>query len=252
MQRYPDELQKYLVQVDSKQKEINRKRPLEKKRIQLLKDYYLIGLTYTSNSLEGNSLTESETKVVIEEGLTIGGKPLRDHLEAQGHARAYEYMFSLVSKKGVNVKDILKLHKLFYEKIDGKNAGKYRREVGIIITGSKYSFPKPRDIEKLMKGFEKDIKKYLKNEHPVVAAARIHKDFVNIHPFVDGNGRIARLIMNLILLQNKYNVTIIPTVLRPQYMGSLEKAHTNDKDFILLITECLLESQKEWLRLLGS
>jgi Fic family protein len=251
MQKYPSEIQKLLKQVEKLQKGINRKRPLKQKRIQLLKNYYLIGLTYTSNSLEGNSLTESETKVVIEEGLTIGGKPLRDHLEAQGHARAYEYMFSLVSKKGISVKDIKKLHKLFYEKIDGENAGKYR-EVEVLITGSKYSFPKPKDINNLMKEFEKDVKKYLKNDHPVVAAAKIHKDFVNIHPFVDGNGRIARLIMNLILLQNKYNITIIPTILRPQYMQSLEKAHTNDTNFIILILKCLIESQREWLGLLGS
>jgi Fic family protein len=251
MQKYPHEIQKLLKQADKLQDKINRKRPLKQKRIQLLKNYYLIGLTYTSNSLEGNSLTESETKVVIEEGLTIGGKPLRDHLETQGHARAYEYMFSLVSKKGISIKDIKKLHKLFYEKIDADNAGKYR-EVEVLITGSKYSFPKPKDIEKLMKKFEKGVKEYLKDEHPVVAAAKIHKDFVNIHPFVDGNGRIARLIMNLILLQNKYNVTIIPSVLRAQYMQSLEKAHTDDTDFIILILKCLIESQREWLRLLGN
>jgi Fic family protein len=251
MQKYPPEIQKLLTQVDKLQKKINRKRPLEKKRVQLLKNYYLIGLTYTSNSLEGNSLTESETKVVIEDGLTIGGKPLRDHLEAQGHAKAYEYMFSLVSKEGISIKDIKKLHKLFYEKIDGDNAGKYR-EVEILITGSKHSFPKPKDIKKLMKEFEENVKRYLEKEHPVVAAVKIHKDFVNIHPFVDGNGRIARLIMNLILLQNKYNVTIIPTMLRPQYMQSLEKAHTDDRDFIILVLKCLIESQKEWLRLLDN
>lgn len=251
MQKYPSEIQKLLKLVDKLQEEINRKRPLKQKRIQLLKNYYLIGLTYTSNSLEGNSLTESETKVVIEEGLTIGGKPLRDHLEAQGHARAYEYMFSLVSKKGVTIKDIKKLHKLFYEKIDADDAGKYR-EVDVLITGSKHSFPKPKDIDKLMKEFEKDIKVYLQNEHPVVAATKIHKDFVNIHPFIDGNGRIARLIMNLILLQNEYNVTIIPTVLRPEYMQCLEKAHTDDTDFIVLILKCLIESQREWLRLLDN
>ncbi len=251
MQKYPPEIQKLLKEVDKLQKQINRKRPLEQKRIQLLKNYYLIGLTYTSNSLEGNSLTESETKVVIEEGLTIGGKPLRDHLEAQGHARAYEYMFSLISKKGVNIKDILKLHKLFYEKIDGENAGRYR-EVEMLITGSKYSFPKPKDIEELMKEFEKKVKEYIKDEHPAVAAIKIHKDFVNIHPFVDGNGRIARLIMNLILLQHGYNIMIVPTILRSRYMESLEKAHTDDTDFIELILNCLIESQREWLRLLES
>jgi Fic family protein len=251
MQIYPSEIQKLLKNTEALQKQINRKRPLKQKRLQLLKNYYLIGLTYTSNSLEGNSLTESETKVVIEEGLTIGGKPLRDHLEAEGHARAYDYMFSLISKKGLKLTDILKLHKLFYEKIDAENAGKYR-DVEVLITGSKYSFPKPKDTEDLMKNFEKDIKNYIENEHPVVASAKIHKDFVNIHPFIDGNGRIARLIMNLILLQHGYNVIIIPTVLRSKYMESLEKAHRDDKDFIILVIKCLIESQKEWLRLLKS
>lgn len=251
MQEYPPKIQKLLKEVDILQKRINRKRPLKQKRIQLLKNYYLIGLTYTSNSLEGNTLSESETKVVIEDGLTIGGKPLRDHLEAQGHAKAYEYMFSLITKKGMKLEDILKLHELFYEKIDKENAGIYRG-VEILITGSQYSFPKPKDIEILMNKFERDMKRYLESEHPVVAAVKIHKDFVNIHPFIDGNGRIARLIMNLILLQYGYNITIVPTVLRAEYMASLEKAHSNDTDFILLIIKCLMESQKEWLRLLKS
>jgi Fic family protein len=249
MHKYSPEIEKYITEIDTLQRQINRKRPLKQRRIQLLKDYYLIGLTYTSNSLEGNTLTESETKVVIEDGLTIGGKPLRDHLEAQGHANAYEYMFSLVNKKEISVGDILELHRLFYEKIDEKNAGQYR-SVEILITGSKYSFPKPNEIERLMKEYEGRVKELIKKEHPVVAAIKAHKEFVNIHPFVDGNGRVARLIMNLILLQNRYNITIIPTVLRSEYIDSLEKAHSDDTEFIMLILRCLRESQKEWLRLL--
>ena len=249
MQEYSPEIQKYLNQIDDLQKLINRKRPLEAKRVQLLKDYYLIGLTYTSNSMEGNTLTESETKVVIEDGLTIGGKPLRDHLEAQGHANAYEYMFSLVKKKVLSTENILELHRLFYEKIDKDNAGKYR-DVEVLITGSKYSFPKPKDIKKMMEQYEKNVEEYMRNEHPVITAIKAHKEFVNIHPFVDGNGRVARLIMNLILLQNGYNITIIPTVLRSEYMHTLEKAHSDDTDFTILILKCLIESQKEWLRLL--
>ena len=249
MYKYTEDITEYLDKIDDLQKQINRKRPLKQKRIQLLKDYYLIGLTYTSNSLEGNTLTESETKVIIEDGLTIGGKPLRDHLEVQGHANAYEYMFSLVERKGISVEDILELHRLFYEKIDKKNAGEYRN-VEIVITGSKYPFPKPRDISKLMKEYEREIKELIKNEHPVIAGIKAHKEFVNIHPFIDGNGRVARLIMNLILLQNRYNITIIPTVLRSEYIDSLEKAHSDDTEFIMLILRCLRESQKEWLRLL--
>ncbi|NGX29120.1 MAG: hypothetical protein K940chlam1_01316 [Candidatus Anoxychlamydiales bacterium] len=88
-----------LKEIDSLQKEIKTFRPLDKKLLQQIKEYYEIGLTYTSNAIEGNSLTESETKIILEEGITIGGKPLKDHLEAVGHAQAYDFLYTLIKGK---------------------------------------------------------------------------------------------------------------------------------------------------------
>lgn len=111
-------------------------RPFPEETLKSLREYYRIGLTYSSNALEGNSLTESETKVVIEDGLTIEGKPLRDVYEAVGHAHAYDYIYTLVASKPLEESDILELHRLFYEKIDGEKAGHYRT-VPVFISGSK-------------------------------------------------------------------------------------------------------------------
>jgi Fic family protein len=242
-------LNNLLTQIDGLQQEINKFRPFSPSFLKQLEDYYKIGLTYSSNALEGNSLTESETKVVIEDGLTIGGKPMKDHFEAMGHAAAYAQLFNLSKKMGFSEEDVKNLHKLFYQKIDEAQAGAYRQEQ-VIITGSKYSCPAPADVPRLMMKFVADTLDFLGKFHAVEAAATIHKDFVFIHPFIDGNGRIARLLMNLCLLQKGYQVTIIPPILRAQYIACLEKAHVDDSDFKIFIAERVLESQKEMLRLL--
>ena len=235
-------------EIDSLQQEINSYRPLSADFFKQLKEYYKIGLTFTSNALEGNTLTESETKIILEEGITIGGKSLKDHFEAIGHAEAYDYLYTLVGNKTILEKDIQQLHHLFYFRIDEKNAGKYRTNKAV-ITGSKYPLPKPGDIPKLMKELIPQIERFRKENHPVKAAALAHKEFIFIHPFLDGNGRTARLLMNLILLQHQYNIAIIPSVTRGEYIDSLEKAHVNDQDFIYFIARMVRETQKDYLRL---
>ncbi len=237
-----------LDEIDELQKEINAKRPINGETLKQIREYYRIGLTYSSNALEGNSLTESETKVVLEEGITIGGKPLKHHFEAAGHSDAFEFMYHLSGRKEVTIPDILKMHRLFYDRISRIHAGKYRK-LKAIITGLKYPLPLPKDIKFLMSNLERKIKEIRKVKHPVEAAALAHKDFVFIHPFIDGNGRVARLIMNLILLQEGYNISIIPPVMRPQYITALEKAHEDDGDFIKLICLAVKETQKDYLRL---
>lgn len=175
-------------------------RPFPHETLKSLKEYYRIGLTYSSNALEGNSLTESETKVVVEDGLTIEGKPLRDVYEAVGHAHAYDYISSLAISKPLDVNDILELHRLFYEKIDVAQAGHYR-SVPVFISGSSYAVTPPANIEAEMKKF---VKWFNANEHKLPTpefAALAHRKFVFIHPFVDGNGRVARLILNMALLR---------------------------------------------------
>ncbi len=237
-----------LQEIDALQHEINSYRPLNAHLLKLVKEYYKIGLTYSSNALEGNSLTESETKIVLEDGITIGGKPLKDHLEAIGHADAYNHLLTLINNKTISENNIKYLHKLLYFRIDDKNAGIYRKNKAI-ITGSKYSLPKPDELTSLMKKFISKLDNIRKEKHPVEAAAIIHKEFVFIHPFIDGNGRLSRLLMNLMLLQESYNIANIPIITRREYIESLEKAHTNDKDFIYFIARMVRETQKDYLRL---
>ena len=136
----------YLEKLDLYQNTINELRPFEGEMLKQVKDFYLIGLTWTSNALEGNSLTESEIKVLIEDGLTVGGRPLRDIFEAVDHAKAYDYIFTLLENKEILEKDILYLHKLFYQNIEEEFAGKYR-DIPVFISGSNYPVTKVGNIK---------------------------------------------------------------------------------------------------------
>ncbi len=225
-------------------------RPLPPETAKSLRAYYKIGLTYSSNALEGNSLTESETKVVIEDGITIGGKPLKDVYEAIGHAKAYDYICDLAKSKALTEADLLRLHELFYTKIDKTHAGVYRA-VRVFISGSKHPLPAPEKIPSLMKAFISWFNQQENKIHPVEFAALVHQRFVFIHPFVDGNGRVSRLLMNLALLRAGYTITVIPPVLRNDYIQTLEKAHADTTPFIQFILGRVLETQKELLRLFG-
>ena len=236
-------------QIDQLQKEINRLRPLDKELLKQIKAYYRVGLTYSSNALEGNSLTETETKIVLEDGITISGKPLKDHYEAVGHSEAYDFLYTLSRKKAVGEADLKEFHRLFYRKIDEPRAGVYRKN-RVIITGSKYPLPGPKDVAALMKGFVRRMPAERKKRHAVGFSAWAHKEFVFIHPFVDGNGRVARLLMNLILLQEGFVMALIPPVLRNEYIQFLEKAHTDDGEFIAFIARTVLQTQQDYLRLL--
>lgn len=241
-------MKEILSKVDEAQGAINALRPFSNEMNHQIKEYFRIGLTYSSNALEGNSLTISETKVVIEDGLTIAGKPLKDHYEATGHSDAFDHMYALAKGKTITQEDIKKLHALFYHRIDEKYAGVYRK-VQAIITGSQYPVPKPDVLPKMMAKLIKDLPKLKKENHPVAYAAKVHKEFVFIHPFVDGNGRVARLLMNAALMQAGYTIAMIPPPKRSEYIGALEKAHKNDTDFIVLIASCVYQTQQDFLRM---
>jgi Fic family protein len=215
-----------------------------------IREYFRIGMTYSSNALEGNSLTETETKIVIEDGLTIGGKPVRDHLEALGHSEAYDLLFRLAKSQDITEANIKELHRLFYYRIDVKQAGKYRK-LRVIITGTNFIPPAPERIPVLMESFIAGLPETRVKRHLVEFAAIIHKEFVTIHPFIDGNGRAARLLMNLALLQAGYPLAIIPPVLRRDYLDALNKTQKGDDGpFIRFITGVCYESAKDYLRLL--
>lgn len=232
--------------------ELDQFRPFDENILNQLKQYYRISLTYTSNAIEGNTLTETETKIVLEDGITIGGHPVREMQEVLGHSKAYDFMYELISSSEITEYDILKLHKLFYEQVDTDNAGKYR-DKKVIITGTEYIPPAPDKIDNLMKKFCEQISSRKEELHPVDFASWLHLTLVNIHPFVDGNGRCARLLTNLALLQAGYSVIIIPPVVRNDYITTIKEAQLNhnDEQFKNFISEMVLESMRDYLRIIN-
>lgn len=239
-----------LQKIDELQKIINNKRPLNEIEQKELKDYFAIRLTYSSNALEGNSLTISETKVILEDGLTVGGKPLKDILEAVGHKRAYDFMYNLTKEKTIAEDHIKQLHKLFYQGIDETNAGVYRKQ-RVFISGSEYNVAPYDQIDMLMSAMIEKLNEVRASEHSVVFAAKLHQEFVYIHPFLDGNGRVARLLLNLALLQDGYPIVVIPPICRSEYIAALEKGHENENVFIQFIMEQVVAAQRDYIRLIG-
>ena len=239
-----------LYEIDSLKSKIDAYVPLTPDVLKQIQEYYKIGLTYSSNALEGNTLDLAETKVVIEDGLTINGKPMRDHLEAIGHADAFNELLTLAKSDLITEENIKYLHKLFYIKIDSDNAGVYRQKP-VIVPGADIDFPRPAELDGKMHDFVASIPEMKQKLHPVELAAMMHGIFVNIHPFIDGNGRVARLLMNLILLQTGYNVTIIPPVVRADYIRALQETNRNNfQPFINFVSEMVYEAQKEYLKIL--
>ena len=239
-----------LKKIDAIKAGIDAHRPIDRHLLKQIKEYFRIGLTYSSNALEGNSLTETETKIVIEDGITIGGKPMRDHFEALGHSEAYDLLYELAKGKAITEANIKALHQLFYYRIDTKQAGKYRKKK-VIITGTEFIPPAPDLIPELMKAFADKIPNYKATLHPVEFSAILHKELAMIHPFIDGNGRAARLLMNLALLQAGYPIAVIPPILRREYLNSLNMINKgNEKPFNQFVAGVCYESAKEYLRLL--
>lgn len=242
-----------ISQIDELKKQIDKHHPLSQEKLTKLKEFYRVGLTYASNALEGNSLTETETKVVIEDGITIGGKPLKDHYEAIGHSEAVDLLYKLSKTKKITEKDIGQLHRLFYYRIDAESAGQYRT-VKVLITGTEFTPPFPSKVPALMRKFAAQLTTQRKKLHPVEFAAWAHTELVTIHPFKDGNGRTARLLMNLALLQSGYCVTIIPPVVRSEYINALKKAQIpprTDKPFLNFISTMIYESMNDFILLLN-
>ncbi|MCL2140528.1 MAG: Fic family protein [Dehalococcoidia bacterium] len=248
------ELAELLKKIDDYKIAIDCRRPLSAEEVKELDKYFRIGLTYSSNALEGNTLTLSETKVVIEDGLTVAGKPLKDCFEATGHAKAYDFMLKIARSKDLVFDEaiILNLHRFFYSGIDTGTAGQYRHHQ-VFITGTEYVPPIADDVPALMNAFMTELNNKVKTMHPVVLAAYAHRQLVDIHPFMDGNGRTARLLMNLILVNKNYQIVSIPPILRNEYINALHASQRNDNPsdeaFFELIARCELETQKDYFRM---
>lgn len=238
--------------IDTKKQKLDAHRPLPKNTLKSLRENMLLEWTYNSNAIEGNTLTISETKVVLE-GITIGGKSMREHLEVINHKDAILFLEELVkSDEPLSEWNIKNLHRLILKNIDDENAGAYRTE-NVIISGAKHRPPEhylvKEQMEQMVNLYNEEWLKF----HPVERAALLHGEFVKIHPFVDGNGRSARLLLNFELMKNNYPPMIIKKEMRPQYYDALDLAHTTGDygRFVELVAECVEASLDLWLSVAG-
>ena len=248
--------------LEEKRKELDRlsaqwrkAKPLDVVQLQKLEQYFHTSYTYESNRIEGNTLSLQETHLVINEGITIGGKSVREHLEVINHREAIDLLYDLVEHKvSFNTHCLKQIHHLVLKGLDDRNAGKYRG-VPVMISGSQHVPPAPYLIDKLMEDYFIYYEQNRERLHPVLLAAEMHERLVTIHPFIDGNGRTSRLVMNFILLQNGYTIANLKGNLenRLAYYAALEKVQLNhdSSDFYALIIDHALASLKEHLLLAG-
>lgn len=235
--------------IDQLKSQLDSHRPLPESVVKNLRDDLILRWTYNSNAIEGNTLTLMETKVVLE-GITIGGKSLREHFEAINHRDAILFVEELVQKNQLLTEwDIRNIHQLILKNIDSENAGAYRK-VNVMIAGASHTPPEHFLISEQMSLFFSSINYEL---HPIERAARIHVDFVGIHPFVDGNGRTSRLLMNLELMKAGFPPVVIPVEQRLRYYQALDKAHVKKDyaDFIQFVIEMSEQSFKPYFYALG-
>jgi Fic family protein len=215
-----------LSALSNKKQSLDQFQPLAPELINNLRDWFRVELTHTSNAIEGNTLTRQETALVVDKGLAIEGKTLKEVLEAAGHAKAFDYIEQFVgeSRTDVNEDIILAIHERILGNIDDVNAGRYR-SVPVRIAGSRAMMPNFLKVPELMADFASWLKPE-NSDHPSKIAADVHFKLVSILPFVDGNGRTARLLMNLLLMQSGYPAAIIRPEDRSTYITALETAQT--------------------------
>lgn len=242
-------LQTSLQELDKLKTELNNIHSLDNDKI---REALAIEYTYESNRIEGNTLTLQETQLVIEKGLTIGGKSLQEHLEAINHKEAIDFVTELVRDKVVLNEYILKqIHGIILKSIDKANAGIYRK-VPVLISGSTHTPPQLYIFQKLMEDYFIFYDENKDTLHPVVLAAEMHERLVTIHPFIDGNGRTSRLIMNLILLQHGYAIANIRGDVESclKYYNALEQSRNDNKTvFIELVAEAVKQTTERLLSL---
>lgn len=221
-----------------------------------IEEQYNLTYTYESNKIEGNTLTLSETMMVIKEGITISGKSVNEHLEAINHTEAIELMFDFVKQK-VHFRPsvLLDFHALILRGINSEEAGRYR-SVPVQILGAQHLPPEPFLVPKLMEDYFLFYDSYRNKIHPVVLAAEMHERLVTIHPFIDGNGRTSRLVMNLILSMHGYPIAILKgdAAARLQYFQALEAVQIegNPEPFHQLVIQNLIHNVKERIHFMKS
>jgi Fic family protein/DNA-binding XRE family transcriptional regulator len=244
-------LEQIIKEIDGLKNELHQFRKYDSFRVtQALELEY----TFESNKIEGNTLTLKETDLIVNEGLTISGKSMREHLEAINHQEAIAYIKELMDKNNtINEREILCIHNLILRGIYPEDAGKYRK-VQVMIKGSSHMPPQPFLVAKEMEELFIWYQTNKNNLHPVILAAEMHERLVTIHPFIDGNGRTSRLLMNLILLQHGYVIANIKGTneSRMQYYNALEacQVENNKENFLLFIAQTEKECLERYLSIL--
>ena len=243
-----------LEQIDKLKTWLDSFRPFSPIIVAELKKLYDVRFTYNSNAIEGNTLTQSETELVLTKGITVGGKTLDEHLEVIGHKDAIDYIETLAQKDTeINEWSIKQIHNLILRKINPNEAGSYRT-LDVMAAGTNYLYPP----HYLLSQSWKDFVVWLNSEsalslHPVEYAIMAHYRFVSIHPFRDGNGRTARLLMNLLLIRGGYPIVIINNQIRNDYINALAYGQQNQDDLsqlFALVFDATIASLVETLSLL--
>jgi len=241
-----------LLHLTEKLQRLQALRPLEPSQVRALEEkvvaVFELEVIATSNQIEGNSLTLRETEMVLSKGVTIAGKPLKDHLEALNLHAAFTYLKTLVKNpEPITGRLVRELHQMILSRIADEWAGVYRT-VPVRIAGAKHQPPHFLEVPRMMDEWENRIASSAKTLHPVLLAADVHEQLVTIHPFVDGNGRSARLMMNLVFLRCGYPAIVIPSdsASRLAYYDALELTQTGEqpeafRDFIISATDTMLD-----------
>ncbi len=249
-------LQQKLNNIDKLKGWLDSFRPLEPSMVQEMKKIYDVTFTYNSNAIEGNTLTQSETELVLEKGITIGGKSLKEHLEVIGHKDAIDYIEELAKTDFVcSEREVKDIHTNLMIKIEKKEAGKYRN-LDVRAAGTNHVYPAHYKVKDLMENFiswlNSDEAKAL---HPVNYATQAHFKLASIHPFKDGNGRTARLLMNLILLKHGYPIAVITNNKRKEYIDSLVHAQDHSDDisrFLEIVAYIVKDSLVDYLSIVST
>ncbi len=245
-------LEKNIIKrLEAKLAPINKARPLSPNVVAKLREQFSMEMTYNSNAIEGNRLSLKETYFVISQGITIKGKSLKDHLEAKDHYEALSYLYDLVEydkKHTFSGSLIRSLQQLVVRETEPKFAGSYRTG-SVAITGSSHKPPEAHEVPRLVSELVSWVTSHQKKLHPVELAAITHHKLVHIHPFDDGNGRTARLVMNLVLMRNGYPLVVILKNDRKKYYDTLEQADKrNYKPFVRFVAQAVERSLTLYLK----
>jgi len=261
-------LSELLTQVDALKAEIDKLRPLKPEVERLIMQKFRLDWNYHSNAIEGNSLTLGETRAFLFEGLTANGKPMKDHLDIKGHDELITFLELFIQQNEILTEAVIReMHKILLKEPYEVDAitpegqivkrkvqlGEYKTDPNCVRMGSGavYQYVLPQDVSAKMADLIEwhRLMSDGKDLHPVVHAALFHHRFVSIHPFDDGNGRMARILMNLILMRSGFPPVVIKLENRGPYIAALRKADVEEFDGIVtFIGQSLLDAEELYLR----